>query len=175
MHGERGVTLVELAVALAVLAACTAVGVPALRDFTRAQRANGAIATLSAHLADARLAAITHNQPVVVCPARPPVPGCVDDTDWSRGLVAFFDPDGDRRPDGPGQVITLDSTPVSGDLRLRTSSGRRHLRYRSDGSRIGSNLSFELCDAEGRLLGRVVVNVAGRTRTERPAGPASCA
>jgi prepilin-type N-terminal cleavage/methylation domain-containing protein len=51
MHRERGLTLIELSVTLAVLAICVAVGVPALRAFVQQQRATAAMGSLTAHLA----------------------------------------------------------------------------------------------------------------------------
>ncbi len=173
MHRERGLTLIELAVTLAVLAICAAVGVPTLRTFIHQQRASAAMGSLTAHLASARMAAITHNRAVLVCPADQAATGCVQDVDWSRGWIAFFDPDRNRRPDRPDQVIAVQQPDSSGILRMFTSGGRRQLRYLPDGRSAGSNVTFELCDAD-HLLGRVIVNNAGRARTERPADPTPC-
>ena len=175
MHRERGLTLIELATTLAVLAICAAVGIPALRAFVQQQRAFAAIGGLTAHLANARTAAITHNRPVVLCPVDQAETACVQDADWSRGWIAFFDADGDRQPDHAAEVIAVEQPSAESGLRVRTSTGRRHVRYLPDGRSAGTNATFELCGADGRLLGKVIVNNAGRTRTERPTGTVPCA
>ena len=174
MHRERGLTLIELSVTLAVLAICAAVGVPALQTFVQQQRATAAMGSLTVHLASARMAAVTHRRPVVVCPMDDEATGCVQETDWSRGWIVFFDPDGNRRPDEPDQVIAVEQTRSGSSLRVLTSSGRRHVRYLPDGTSAGTNVTFELCGAEGSLLGKVIVNNAGRSRIERPAEPVAC-
>ena len=174
MRKESGFTLMELVTALAVAATCTMVGVPALRAFAQQQRAVAAMNRLSAHLANARVTAITHGRPVVACPADPSAMGCVQGADWSRGWIAFLDPDGDRRPDRSGEIVAVEQAPAGGVLRVLTSAGRPQVRYLPDGRAAGSNATFELCDVDGRLLGKVIVSNMGRTRTERPAEPLSC-
>lgn len=174
MHRERGVTLIELAVTLTVLAICTAVGVPAMRAFTQQQRVVAAMGSLTTHLANARMAAVTRNQPVVLCPIEPAADACVQDADWSRGWLVFFDSDRDERVGLGDEVLAIEREPAGGHLRVMTTSGRDHVRYLPDGRSAGTNVTFTLCDTDGHLLGRVIVNNAGRARTERPGGPAPC-
>jgi type IV fimbrial biogenesis protein FimT len=175
MHRERGLTLIELSVTLAVLAICAAVGVPALRALVQQQRAFAAMGGLIAHLANARTAAITHNRPVVLCPFDQAGITCVQNADWSRGWMVFFDADSDRQPDRTDDVIAVEQPSAKSGLMVRTSTGRRHVRYLPDGRSAGTNTTFELCASDGRLLGKVIINNAGRVRTERPMDSVPCA
>jgi type IV fimbrial biogenesis protein FimT len=120
------------------------------------------------------MAAVTHRRPVVVCPIDGEATGCVQEADWSCGWIVFFDPDGDRHPDESDQVIAVEQARSSSSLRMSTSSGRPYVRYLPDGTSAGTNVTFELCGTEGSVLGKVIVNNAGRSRIERPAEPVTC-
>ncbi len=61
-HG--GLTLVEFAIALAVLAILAAASAPSLAGLLARQRVNAAAHTLAAHLSEARFEAVRRGQPV---------------------------------------------------------------------------------------------------------------
>jgi type IV fimbrial biogenesis protein FimT len=64
---------------------------------------------------------------------------------------------------GPGDVAS--------GLRVRSSRHRSQARFLPDGRSSGSNLSILLCHPDARIQTvRVIVNNAGRVRSERPAG-----
>lgn len=172
MHKANGFTLIEVATTLAVVAVCAAVGVPALHEFTQRQRITAAMQRVETQLASARLAAVTHGRRTTVCPLATPG-ACSEDGDWSRGSIAFFDADGNRKPDADGDLLHVDQVSAEG-LRILTSSGRAYLRFLPDGRSPGRNLSLRFCDRELGLVGSLVVNNAGRTRRERPARPTAC-
>lgn len=169
----EGFTLVEALVALGVAAICATVGVPALRDFAQTQRASSAMQRLDTQIASARMAAVTHGKATVLCPSMD-ARNCAAGRDWSRGWLTFFDPDGNRRPDERSDILHVDQSSHTGKLVIGTSSGRAYLRFRPDGTSPGTNLSFRFCGATTGLLGSLIVNNAGRARTERPLTPSAC-
>lgn len=172
MQRQQGFSLVEALAALAVVAIAAA-SVPSLRDFVERQRANATLLRLDSQVASARMVAISHGRDAVACPYASPT-ACRNDGDWSQGWLVFLDADGNRRPDAAGDVQHVQQAPAGGRLRILTSGGRRHLRFLPDGRSPGSNLSFRLCSPDQSLLGKLIVNNAGRSRIERPAGRMPC-
>ena len=161
---DSGFTLVEAMATVAVLALLAATGMPALREFALRQRTGAAIDLLVGHLAEARLAAVVRNRAVVACPpAR--TGGCAGHGDWSAGWSVFLD---------DGDLLRSVRLPADRGLRIRTSEGRPRVRYLPDGRSAGSNVTFQLCDEERRLLATVVVNNAGRPRAERAGAGEAC-
>jgi len=168
-----GVTLIEVTVTMGVLAILTALAVPSFQALSRRSRVDAALHLLTSHFASARIAAITHNVPVVICPSR----GdglCRQDSDWSDHWLTFRDPDGNRQPDEAIDIYRNDPAPRTPMLRIQSTAGRRQLRYLPTGYSSGSNLTLRVC-YDGVVSGLVVVNNAGRVRTARPHDSEPCA
>ena len=168
-----GFTLIEVMVTLSVLSLLLAVGLPAFAGLLQNQRAASALAALVSQMSHARLAAVKHRRPTVLCPSTDGA-SCATGGDWSQGWMMFVDRDGTRRPSQASDVLQYDPLPRSEHLRIRSSSGRNHLRYLPDGRSAGSNLTIHVCGSDGMRLGAVVVNNAGRPRTERARAGIPC-
>ena len=166
----RGFTLLELLVAVAVLAILVTLGVPSFAGLVRNTRELNAYHLLTASLAAGRIAAVRYNTPVLVCPSEDGA-HCRDDPAWEDGWIVRLE-----RPAPGGAPTTLQHVDgIGAGLALRSTGGRRRVRFTPAGWSYGSNLSIRLCTRkESRLLGKVVVNNAGRTRTEREPQPAPC-
>ena len=124
-------------------------------------------------MASARNTAISYRIPTVVCPSNR-AGGCRTDGDWSQGWLMFFDPDGNRQPDLPRDILRDENAPIHRSLRIVSSSGRVQLRYLPDGRSAGSNLTISICNQKGELLSSVIVNNVGRARSSRPTTPTAC-
>lgn len=171
--GTKGFALVELVVAVAVLAICVAVAVPAMGPMLERQRAASAMEALATQMQLARMAAITYRQPTVLCPSHDGAT-CSGVPDWSGGWMLFLDVDGNRRPDPGEEVIRVEAAPTSRHLRLLATSGRPQVRYMPDGRSAGSNLTISVCGRDDLLLGAVILNNMGRPRRFRPVSPHPC-
>ena len=169
---RSGFTLVELIITLAIAGIGLVIGVPSYQGLVERQRASSAMHLLTAHMASARITAITYRIPTVVCPSDR-AGGCRRDGDWSQGWLMFFDADGNRSPDVRQDILRDENAPIHPSLRILSSSGRSQLRYLPDGRSAGSNISVRLC-REDVLLGTVVVNNVGRIRSETPDGSRPC-
>ncbi|HBK46827.1 MAG TPA: pilus assembly protein [Xanthomonadaceae bacterium] len=164
--------MVELVVAMGVLVVLAGIGIPGLQGTLERQRAATAMHRISAQFALARNTAITQRVPVSVCPS---IDGarCRSDSDWSAGWIMYRDPVKAGQPAGAGAVMRYENAPVAGSLRLLSSSGRKAIRFLSDGRSAGSNLRLRLCN-DRQLLGEVVVNNLGRVRSSRPVNRPPC-
>ena len=171
--GNRGFTLIELMVAIAILAICATLATPAMGSLLERQRASAAMGALRTQMQLARMAAITHRQPAVLCPSVDGI-ACDETVDWSGGWMVFLDRDGNRRPDTVGDVLRIEPAPTSRTLRILSTRGRQQVRYMPDGRSAGTNLTISVCSGGGDLLGAVIVNNAGRPRTFRPMAPTPC-
>ena len=167
-----GFTLLELLTIMAIACIGLLVGVPSYNGLVERQRASSAMHLLTAHMASARITAITYRIPTVVCPSDR-AGGCRRDGDWSQGWLMFFDADGNRSPDAREDILRDENAPIHPSLRILSSGGRPQLRYLPDGRSAGSNISVRLC-REDVLLGTVVVNNVGRIRSETPSGGRPC-
>ncbi len=166
---QHGLTLLELAVAMVIACVGIGVGLPSYQHFVQQNRTDTLRHLLISHFASARLTAATHRKATVVCPSDGIEAGCRTDGDWSRGWMMFFDPDGDRKPNRPEDVLRYETVPLPPDFRLHSTAGRRQLRYLPDGRSAGSNLTVRIC-LRDRLMSEVVVNNAGRVRSRRASG-----
>lgn len=167
-----GFSLIEALTIMAITAILLLIGVPSYAGLVESQRASSAMHLLTAHMASARMTAITYRIPTVVCPSDR-AGGCRRDGDWSQGWLMFFDADGNRQPDSRQDILRDENAPIHPSLRIVSSAGRTQLRYLPDGRSAGSNLSVRLC-REDKLLAQVIVNNTGRIRSETATGSTPC-
>lgn len=157
---QRGITLVELLMALTVGALLLGVGAPAMQTAVRTARVAGLRHHLTASLMTARAAAVARRHPVAVCPS---VDGlrCTPGR-WTQGWIVFDDATSSGTPAGPSAVLARVETVRP--LGLYTSDGRPLVRYQPDGRASGTNVTFSIC-ANATVTAQVIVNNAGRVRS----------
>ncbi|HEV7271391.1 GspH/FimT family pseudopilin [Pseudoxanthomonas sp.] len=160
-----GFTLVEMSVTLAVLALMVAIGLPSMREFRARQQSNALAHLMVSHFASARMTAISHNVPVVVCPSDG-AGNCRQGTDWGGHWLSFRDPDGNRQPDGGDDLYRNETVPDDPSIRILSTQGRRHIRYQPTGMSYGTNLTIRICH-DGRIASSVIMNNTGRARVVR--------
>lgn len=172
-YGSRGFTLAELMVTLAVLAVTVTIGVPAFAGVLQRAREANAYHLLTASLATARLAAVKTGAAVTACPSSDGAT-CRRDLVWDEGWIVYTDPGADDQPANAAAVLQrVDG--IGAGIALRSTRGRHRVRFTPDGWSYGSNLSIRLCaEKDARLLGKVVVNNAGRPRSERAEAGETC-
>jgi type IV fimbrial biogenesis protein FimT len=172
LSSPTGFTLVESIIAAAVLAIFVVIGWPSLGRFVTVQRGIAATNLLVGHIAATRSSAVHRGRDAVLCPSRDGT-SCAAGTDWSAGWIVFIDPDGDRVPASTADILLVERRPADTPIRIHSTAGRNSLRYRTDGYSIGSNLTLSVCSG-GMQLAKIVVNNAGRPRSERSPEGESC-
>ena len=171
---RHGFTLVELLVVVLALGVMLAMAAPAFSAMLERNRATATFHQLTASLAGARLAAVRMGRPVTLCPTQDGR-RCRRDLVWDEGWMAYLDPGRSDHPASTDDIIQHMNQPGA-PLAVRSSVGRHRIRFQPTGWASGANLSLRVCSRpQARLLGAVVVNNAGRPRTERRDAPAvSC-
>lgn len=165
-HAARGITLIETAVTLSVIAILAAVGLPSLTELVHQRRADATISALYGDLTLARTAAIMSGRRVTLC-GRSSTDDCTLDLDWSRGWLVVT---GDPATAGPEDILRMGSF-SSDNLSIR--SNRKLLRFRTDGTSPGANQTIRVCVA-GRQRATLVINNAGRPRSTRTTPHVTC-
>ncbi|WP_065187438.1 GspH/FimT family pseudopilin [Shewanella woodyi] len=94
---EKGFTLVELMVTLAVSMILLSIGVPSLTDMYQKYRVESEIRKVQQYLMFARSQAVSYGARVTVCP----ITGSSCGSDWKSGFSIFID---------NGAAATIDST-----------------------------------------------------------------
>jgi type IV fimbrial biogenesis protein FimT len=165
-HG--GLTVLELLIAVVVVATLAAVALPRLGAAREAAHSGAAHQALVGSLMAAASHAASTGAEVVLCPGD--VQACRATQDWSRGWIVFADLDGDRVHDRYETLLRRER-PLGGKAHLRSTPGRTRLVFQPNGNAAGSNVTFTLCDGRGpeRATALVMDNV-GRLRA-MPATP----
>lgn len=186
---SRGVTLVEILVATSIAGILMTAALPAAHELVFASRLDTSTRQLHNHIQLTRTAAVQFRRFATLCPRG----GRIDATgqrcgnDWNQGYVVFVDRDGDGTRDVPDDAL-LAEAPARAGVHTTWRSFRRRdaLMFRADGATHLSNGTFTLCPAGvgnaadehaggGADAGvvRLVINIGGRTRTDRRGDPAA--
>ncbi len=144
---QYGFTLIELAIALAIVAILATIGTQSFASVLHAARASSAGSSLLESLTLARSAAASHEVDVVLCPSSDGT-SCTAGFHWESGWIAFADihEDGERSADEP--IVHVQAA-LGAKVHLITSSGRTRIRFQPNGGNAGSNATFTLCDGRG--------------------------
>lgn len=132
---QAGFGLAEIAIAMAV----AGVALLAYQGAREAAHAGAARAALGESLLKAISHATSTGSEGVLCPGN--ANGCRASIDWSRGWMAFADPDGDRQR-SPGETLLHEQLSLGGEVHLRGTAGRTRLVFQPNGGNAGSNVTF---------------------------------
>lgn len=162
MYNEnRGFTLLELMVTLAIAAILVAIAVPNFTAFLQNSRLAGRVNEAVTMMNYARSEAVKRNGPVTVC-SRASDTACANSTNWDDGILVFADADGDGAVGDVGDILQVMQS-LGGDNTLRSSVDS--VTYRANGV-TGANASFRLCDERGTESARTIdISTLGRVAT----------
>jgi type IV fimbrial biogenesis protein FimT len=168
---RRGFTLVELLIAVAVVAILLNVAISGFGSVIQAARAAHARSALLAVLTTARTRAAYNEVDVGLCPSTNGA-SCDAVFHWERGWVAYADMNGSDRLDA-GDVVLSRQLALGAGVQVVTSSGRRRLEFQPNGSNAGSNATFTICDRRGPAKATAIaMGNAGTYREVKPSADA---
>jgi len=165
-----GMTLIELAVTLAIVAILTVIAAPSMRDVLMNMRMSSQSNEVAGMFQFARSEAARLGRPVTVSPA--------DGSDWSAGWVVETDLDQDATDSTPLEQLRTfrafsdGTTLTNGDgvvaIRFLPSG-----RFELDGSLYPDSTTdlpqLVMCDSRSGEMGRVIVlSYSGQPRVKKP-------
>ena len=172
-RAERGVSMVELMVVLAIAATLLAVAIPGFQSLIHRQRLTTTANALFMAVNLTRSEAIHRSTRVDLVPAG-------EGKSWKEGWVVFIDENGNQRPDAQEKVI-FTHDPVEGALAITprfTDSKVQYIAFNGTG-RTRTNANSQTSQSGHWLLElgtqsrKVVINFLGRPRVCNPQDDAS--
>lgn len=167
---SRGVTLMELMVALSILSILVVIAVPAFRGITANSRVAAATNDLVTSLTLARSEALRRSTTTRVC-ASTNQADCSGANNWATGWVVFVDNDNDGVVDGGELIQTFPG--VGNDTTLTGTANRVSYNALGMGELAGANVTFTITPSYCRddRVGQTVVSRVGTVQSSRIACP----
>ncbi len=144
---QKGFTLIELMVTLAVLAIVLGIAVPSFSGMLRDSRASSLGSELQGALQLARSEAVKRRKSVVVCRRNAAGSGCENGTDWAGGWLILAD----------GNVIKVWDA-AQGLAVVGPNTG---VTFQSSGMAGATSLSVEPSSCNGKQKQQIAVSVTG--------------
>ncbi|MGE6434217.1 GspH/FimT family pseudopilin [Shewanella baltica] len=159
---QKGFSLIELIISLAVLTILLTGGVPSLTDVYTQYRADSSIRIIQQTLQFARNQAITLNRTVTACAVIDEK--CVQN--WQVGLTVFIDTNNNNQLDDIDKKLYITNAFDSKDI---VKYNRTAIRFQPDGLASGTNGTLKYCpsSATSPYSRAVIVNQAGRVRLSK--------
>jgi type IV fimbrial biogenesis protein FimT len=145
----RGFTLVELVVALAILAIGVSFALPQLNSFVRRAQITSATNDLLAAIQTARAEAIKRSAPVAICSSTNGITCGSTANVWETGFIVFVDnvtPNGTRQ--APGEVLISSTSAFPAGLTIQSTGSGGRVRFAPNGLMWGGavGMRFEVAN-----------------------------
>lgn len=169
---QRGLTLIELMVAIAVLAIIVGAGVPALSNLVINSRMTSFVNTTMATARIARGEAIRRNRAVTFCPSAD-MSSCTT-PELGQGYIVFEDGGTPRVRDATDEILLVQ--PLSTGHVSASFSAGSDVRFRQSGQvDSGAAISVVLCDSRGADHARTLrMLITGRVLNLGHTGSETC-
>jgi type IV fimbrial biogenesis protein FimT len=154
-----GFTLVEMMMALVVLAVLLAVAAPGFYELIKNNRMLSQVYAMRAALNGARSEALAQRNFVTIC--RSTDGADCSNGDWNAGFIAFVDDDGDGAVDDPNDQIFISKVTGDDTLNITYTAGDQ-VQFDSRGYAANSSQgTFAVCDVRGPSHARGLAISAG--------------
>lgn len=170
-RGERGFTLIEILMVVAVLGVLITAGMPGFNAWITKARVSGAANEFLGDLSYARNEAATRQVEVAICVSTD-LASCATGQTWDKGRIIFIDSNADGAVTS-GETILRVSQPMNGTSVATTGFGSSDIvRFRPFGGlRPPTAGSFKLCPSSGTEGRTLAVATTGRPVITKTACP----
>ncbi|MFZ6780020.1 GspH/FimT family pseudopilin [Undibacterium sp. Ji83W] len=172
-HKERGFTLVELLVAIAIFATIMAIAVPGVRGFITGARMNAQPSDIVGAINLARSEAVKRNSGVTICKSADGATCVAGGNNWAVGWIVFADPDYNGVVNA-GETVIRAYPILSGNTTAVGSGGvTQGITFSGMGRSLPTFVGgkITMCPAAGTdqsYCRTVCVNSQGRPRVDTP-------
>ena len=174
---QRGLTLIELLVAITILAVLAQLAVPSFSYSISSYRISSQINGWIADAQYARAEAIKRGQTVTICLSADGTTCATGTTAWQSGWIVFADANGNAAVDA-GETILRIQTPLVANNTFIADNNVAAITFNRDGFAVGlpaADVTLTLHDSsnDAGLTRCVAVSTVGRTAVQK-AGTENC-
>lgn len=165
MMKERGFTLVELMITLAIAAILTTIAIPSFNNTIKNNRLATKTNLLVASLGMARSEAVKRGQTVNVCVSNDQAT-CTGGTNWAQGWIIWVDADRSGGLSNGDLLNTVEALPTS--ITFTSAGGVSQVSYSAQGAATTTGI-FTMCDDRSGESGRTIsMGNTGQTTVTYP-------
>ena len=170
---NKGFTLIELIITIAIAAIVMAIGVPAFQDMIRNNRIISQTNDVMSALSFSRSEAIKRGRPVVICKSSGGA-GCATSGNWDQGWMIFVDTDNNAAVNSGEEILRVHDALTGGNTLEGNGNVATYISYSSDGvTRLkngggfqSGTLTFGLCNSS-KQKNTILISDTGRARIEK--------
>ena len=168
VEAQKGLTLLELLFALAIVSILLSMGVPSFRNVIMDNRLSDGSNAFMSSINAARSSAIRYQRQATVCPIADydaAVLSCSGDRDWADGWMVWVDQNRDSLV-GAGEILSTQE-PMDNSISFQSATVTA-ISYDGRGFLTSGGDDLLMCDNRTNEEGRVIrINGVGRTEVAR--------
>ena len=142
---NRGFTLIELMVTLAIAAIVLSIGIPSFKNIIKENNQATLLNEFTSYVNFAKSTAVTQGAVVVLCPRNTAGTDCNSSGSWDDGWIVFVDSNEDGDKDNGDTLLKVHES-IDDDFNITTSSTSVEINAKGF---VSANSTFTFCDSRG--------------------------